>query len=134
MDTSGLEFGGIVVPDSEWEDYAARTTGGRVITERFAGDTEEMRIWRDPSGGGLMCQKGPNDEPVPMYRYSDAMADPNTEAVSASAVFMQRLIAGGLPVEVALGITNRIYSCVPHSQEMSVGITNRIVEQWRNRS
>jgi hypothetical protein len=61
------------------------------------------------------------------------MADPNTEPLSASAVFMQRLIAGGLPMEVALEITTRLYSRVPHSREMSVAITDRIIEQWRNR-
>lgn len=131
MDASGLEFGGVVVPDSEWVDYAQRTEGGQVVIERFGGDDEETRIWRDPSGGGLMCQKGAQGDVAPMYRYSEVMADPNTEAASGSAVFLQRLVAGGMPLEVALGITTRLYSRVPHSREFPMEVVERILEQWR---
>lgn len=125
-----MEVGGVVVADAEWEDYAQRTAGGDVIVERFGGDDEETRIWRDPSGGGLMCQKGVQGETVPMFRYSEVMADPNTEAASGSAVFLQRLVGGGMPMEVALAITMRLYSRVPHSREFPVEVTARILENW----
>lgn len=122
--------------DEEWAEYAARTRDGATIVVRFESDGDvETHIWRDPSGDGvqLLCRRGENSEAIPMYRYSEAATDPNVETASESAVFLQRLIAGGLPSEVALGITNRIYSRVPHSQAMSAEITNRIIEQWRNR-
>lgn len=122
-----------MVADTEWADYAARTADGTVLTERFGGDEEETRIWRDPSSAGLLCQKGQGDI-LPMYRYSDVMADPNTEAASGSARFLQRLVAGGVPLEVAMGITTRLYSRIPHSQEMPAAMSDRILEQWRGRT
>lgn len=134
MEAEQGELGGVVVLDSEWTEYEARTRGGRAIVVRFGADGgTETRIWQDGSGG-LLCRLGENGEEVPMYRYSEAMADPNTEAASGSAIFLQRLVAGGLPVEVALSLTNRLYSRLPHSYEMSAEITQRIIEQWRAQS
>jgi hypothetical protein len=132
-DNTALTYGGVVVADAEWNDYMARVAGGAVLVERFGDDEEETRIWRDPSGAGLLCQKGANGDVAPMYRYSEVMADPNTEAASGSAVFLQRLVTGGLPLEVALEITRRLYSRIPHSREMPIAMSDRILEQWRNR-
>jgi hypothetical protein len=127
-----MEVGGVVVADAEWTDYAQRTVDGSVVIEQFGGDEDETRIWRDASGS-LVCQKG-QDEVVPMFRYSEVMADPNTEAVSGSAVFLQRLVTGGMPMEMALAITMRLYSRVPHSREFPAEVTTRILEQWRTQT
>jgi hypothetical protein len=136
MSENMIEVGGVVVMDEEWAEYAARTRDGAIITVRFESDDDvETQIWRDPSGDGvkLLCRRGENGEAIPMYRYSETATDPNTETASESAVFLRRLIDGGLPSDVALGLTNQIYSRVPHSQAMSVEITQRIIEQWQNR-
>jgi hypothetical protein len=136
MSTEQLEFGGIVVADAEWNHYLERTAGGDVLEACFDGDGGQItRVWRDPSGGGgLLCQKGFGGEVAPMFRYSDVMADPNTEALSGSARFLQRLVAGGMALEAALSLTVRLYSRVPHSRDMPQALVDRILEQWRNQT
>ncbi len=125
-------FGGVVVTDAEWNSYAAATTDGRRIRVRFAGDRIDTQIWADGSGG-LLCRRGPpGSEEAPLYSYSDAMSDPNTEAASASAVFLQRLVASGLPVELALRLTQQIYRNRPHDSPVPDAIVGRLIEQWRN--
>jgi hypothetical protein len=68
-----------------------------------------------------------------MYAYSRLMAeDPNVEAMSASATFLQRLVASGLPVELALRLTQQIYRNRPHDSPVPDVIVGRLIEQWRN--
>ncbi len=125
-----MEFGGIVVSDQEWAEYAAAAEGSNGIRVRFDGERQHTRIWSDGSGG-LLCQKG-SGPIAPMYAYSSVSADPNTEAGSESAVFLQRLIASGLPMPLVLQITNQIYARRPHDWPVPDALVNRILEKWQN--
>ncbi len=125
-----LEFGGIVVSDEEWAEYAA-AVGSNGIRVRFDGERQRTRIWSDGSGG-LLCQKGGTGPIVPMYPYSSVSADPNTEAISESAVFLQRLTASGMPMPLVLHLTNQIYARRPHDWPVPDALVNRILEKWRN--
>ncbi len=129
-----MEFGGIVVSDQEWTEYAGAvvTAGGCAIRVRFHGERQPTRIWSDGSGG-LLCQKGGTGPIVPMYAYSAVSTDPNTEAVSESAVFLQRLTASGMPMPLVLQITNQIYARRPHDWPVPDALVNRILEKWQNR-
>ena len=124
------EFGGIVVTDDAWQEYSIGVaTAGGPIRVRFDGDRVDTRIWRDASGT-LVCQR--QDGPVvPVYSYSAAMADPNTEAASESAVFLQRLVASGLPPELALRLTQQLYRNRAHDRPIPDAIVDRLIAQWR---
>jgi hypothetical protein len=127
-----LTLGGIVVSDEEWTEYQAACAQGGAITVRFAGERQRTRIWRDGSGG-LLCQKGSGATApvVPLYAYSEVTADPNTEAMSESAMCLQRLIASGLPMPLALRLTNQLYARRPHSWPVPDALMNRILEKWQ---
>ena len=127
-----LEFGGIVVSDPEWAEYAAAVGSSEgSIAVRFHGERQRTRIWSDGSGG-LLCQKGGSGPIVPMYAYSAVSTDPNTEAVSESAVFLQRLTASGMPMPLVLHLTNQIYARRSHDWPVPDVLVNRILEKWRN--
>jgi hypothetical protein len=132
MAAEPLAFGGIVVSDREWAAYRAATAGGREIRVRFDGDRRATRIWADGSGG-LLCQRGGEAaSAAPVYPYSEVQADPNTEAISESAVFVQRMVASGLPVELVLQLTNKIYATRPHDWPVPDALIGRILEKFRN--
>jgi hypothetical protein len=132
-------FGGIVVTDEEWREYAVRVAaaGGGRIRVRFSGDRSDTEIFVDQnqsSSGNrpinLVCQR--RGEPVvPVYSYSEAMSDPNTEAASASATFLQRMVASGMPPALALELTQRLYRRRPHDEPIPDRIVDSLLAQWR---
>ena len=130
------EFGGIVVTDEAWREYAVRVAAaeGDRIRVRFAGDRFDTEIWSAASGQegvGLVCQRrgGPV---VPVYSYSEAMTDPNTEPASASAVLLQRLVASGMPATLALELTQRIYRRKPHDEPVPDRIVDGLIATWQS--
>lgn len=131
MTSSITEFSGIVVSNEEWQEYMDRTMDGRQIRVRFAGDRRERRLWRDASGF-LVSQNRATDPVLPVYPYSYVAESPDTEAVSESAVFMSRLIASGMPMELALRLTNQLYRHRAHDQPIPDVIVDRFIATWRN--
>lgn len=133
MTSSLTEFSGIVVSNEEWQEYMEETMDGRQIRVRFAGDRRERRLWRDVSGT-LVCQNvgGVGGSVLPVYPYSYVATSPDTEPVSESAVFMSRLIASGMPMELALHLTNRVYRTRVHDQPIPDAIVDRFIATWRN--
>lgn len=128
-------LGGIVLPDTDWQEYAAsvEAADGLPIRVRFEGERTYTRILRDPSGGGgLVCQRGRSTELVPIIPYSQVAGDPDTTPASASAEFMQRLIASGFPMELALHLTNQLYRNRAHDMPIPDVIVDRLISQWRN--
>lgn len=130
MTSSITEFSGIVVSNAEWQEYMDQTMDGRQIRVRFAGDRRERRLWRDASGS-LVSQNRPTDPILPVYPYSYVSESPDTEAVSESAVFMSRLIASGMPMELALRLTNQLYRHRGHDQPIPDVIVDRLLQQWQ---
>lgn len=131
------EFGGIVVTDEEWQEYAVRVAAlsGQRIRVRFAGDRVDTEIWSAAASGqegvSLVCQR--SGGPVaPVYSYSDAMSDPNTEAASASAILLQRLVASGMPAALALELTQRLYRTRPHDEPTPDRIVDGLIRSWRS--
>jgi hypothetical protein len=131
MTSSITEFSGIVVSNEEWQEYMMETMNGQRIRVRFAGDRRDRQLWRDTSGT-LVCQNMGGGPILSVYPYSYIVESPNTEAVSESAVFMSRLIASGMPVELALHLTNRVYQTRGHDQPVPDAIVDRFIAQWRN--
>jgi hypothetical protein len=128
-------LGGIVVPDTDWQEYSAsvEAAGGSSIRVRFEGERSDTRILRDPSGGGgLVCLRGRSTEIIPLIPYSQVACDPDTTPASASAEFMQRLIASGLPQDLAVYLTNQLYRNRSHDLPVPDVIVNRLIERWRN--
>ena len=117
------QLGGVVVTDESWAEYSAAVdaASSHEIRVRFANSVEKTRIWKD-AAGTLVCQQG--EEVVPVLKYSEAMMG-NTEPVSESAVFLTKLVRGGMPVEVALPLTERIYRTRPHSAVVPDSVVNR---------
>lgn len=131
MTSSITEFGGIVVSNEEWQEYMEETMDGRRIRVRFAGDRQDRRLWRDASGS-LVCQNAGGGAVLPVYPYSYVAESPDTGPASESAVFMSRLIASGIPMELALHLTNRVYRTRAHDQPVPDAIVNRFIATWRN--
>lgn len=127
------QLGGVVVTDESWAEYSAAVDAAPTheIRVRFADSPagEKTRIWKDASGT-LVCQQG--EEVVPMLKYSEAMMG-NTEPASESAVFLTKLVRGGMPVEAALDLTNRIYRTRPHSEPVPDLVVDRFLATFHNR-
>jgi len=131
MTSTLTEVSGIVVSNEEWQEYMEGTTDGRRVRVRFDGERHDMRLWRDASGT-LVCQNASGGAVLPVYPYSYVAESPNTDAGSESAIFMQRLIASGMPMELALHLTNRVYRNRGHDQPIPDVIVDRFIAQWRN--
>ena len=126
------QLGGVVVTDESWAEYAAAVDAApsHEIRVRFADSVggEKTRIWKD-AAGTLVCLQG--EEVVPVLKYSEAMMG-NTEPASESAVFLTKLVRGGMPVEAALELTNRIYRTRPHSAAVPDSVVNRFLTVFHN--
>ena len=118
----------IVVSDAEWDEYNA-AAANREIRVRFANSSEDTRLWRN-AAGELVCDH--EGQVVPVIRYSAVASDANVEAVSESAIFMMKLIRGGIPMEIALDLTNRLYRVRDHSAPIPDAVVNRLLETFRN--
>ena len=131
MTSTVTEFSGIVVSNEEWQEYMEGTMDGRHIRVRFDGERYDRRLWRDASGS-LVCQNRAGGPILPVYPYSYVADSPDTEAGSESATFLQRLMASGMPMELALHLTNRVYRTRSHDQPIPDAIVDRFIAQWRN--
>jgi hypothetical protein len=131
MTSTLTEVSGIVVSNEEWQEYMEGTTDGRRVRVRFDGERQDRRLWRDASGT-LVCQNASGGAVLPVYPYSYVVERPDTEAGSASATFLQRLMSSGMPMELALHLTNRVYQNRGHDQSIPDTIVDRFIAQWRN--
>lgn len=115
------QLGGVVVSDVEWSEYEAAAEEGTF--RPFRG----LQV-RKTAAGGLECQQG--EEIVPVLRFSEAIAG-NTEPVSESAIFLMKLVRGGMAADDALALTNQVYRHRDHFTPVPDFIVNRFLEHFR---
>lgn len=115
------QLGGVVLCDSEWAECAAVAIEGTFRT--FQG----LQV-RKRADGTLECQQG--DEIVPVLRFSEAIAG-NTEPASESAVFLTKLMRGGMSADDALALTNQVYKHRDHFTPVPDFIVQRFLETFR---
>ena len=115
------QLGGVVLCDDEWVHCEALAVVGTF--RPFRG----LQV-RKSASGVLECQQG--DEIVPVLRFSEAIAG-NTEPFSESAVFLTKLMRGGMSADAALALTNQVYRHRDHFTPVPDSIVQRFLETFR---
>lgn len=115
------QLGGVVVSDVEWNEYEAAAVEGAFRPIRG------LQV-RKTAVNGLECQQG--EEIVPVLRLSEAITG-NSEPASESAVFLMKLMRGGMSADDALALTNQVYKHRDHFTPVPDFIVNRFLEHFR---